>query len=42
MNTKNLSSKQVRWAQLLFCDHFRIDYQESKANKATDTLSLYP
>ena len=26
MNTKSLSSRQVYWAQELFCYHFQIDY----------------
>ena len=42
MDTKNLSSRQVRWAQELFCYHFRIDYRQGKANGAADTLSQYP
>ena len=27
MNTKSLSSRQVRWDQELSCYHFRINYQ---------------
>ena len=42
MKTKNLSSKQVRWAQELSCYHFRIDYRQDKANGAADALSRYP
>ena len=42
MNTKSLSSRQVRWAQELSCYHFQIDYYQSKANKAANTLSQYP
>ena len=42
MDTKNLSSKQVCWAQKLFCYHFRIDYWQDKANRATDALLQYP
>ena len=42
MDTKNLSSRQVRWAQELFCYHFWIDYCQGKANRAADTLSWYP
>ena len=42
MDTKNWSSRQVRWAQELSKYYFRIDYQKNKANKATDTLSQYP
>ena len=26
IDTKNLSFRQVRWAQELFCYHFQIDY----------------
>ena len=42
MDTKSLSSKQVRWAQKLSRYHFRIDYCQSKANGAADALSQYP
>ena len=42
MDTKSLSSKQVRWAQKLFCYHFQIDYCQGKANEAADTLFQYP
>ena len=42
MDTKSLSSKQVRWAQELSPYHFRIDYYQGKANGATDALSRYP
>ena len=38
METKSLSSKQVRWAQELFHYHFRIDYYQGKANGAADAL----
>ena len=41
INMKNLSSRQVRWAQELFRYHFRIDYCQSKANKAADALSRF-
>ena len=41
MNTKNLSSKQVWWAQKLSKYHFWIDYWQSKANGAVDALSWY-
>ena len=41
MHTKSLSSKQVCWAQELFCYHFCIDYQQSKANRDTDALLQY-
>ena len=39
METKNLSSGQVRWAQELSRYYFRIDYHQNKANKAADALS---
>ena len=39
MDTQNLSSQQVRWAQKLSWYHFQIDYRQGKANAATDTLS---
>ena len=42
METKSLSSRQVRWAQELSCYHFQIDYCQSKANGAADALSRYP
>ena len=42
MDTKSLSSRQVRWAQELFRYHFRIDYWQSKANRAADALSCFP
>ena len=42
IETKSLSSGQVRWAQKLSRYHFRIDYCQSKANEAADALSLYP
>ncbi len=42
MDTKSLSSRQVRWAQKLSKYHFWIDYQQGKANRAVDTLSQYP
>ena len=42
INTKNLSSRQVRWVQELSWYHFRIDYWQSKANGAADTLSCFP
>ena len=42
METKSLSSKQVRWAQELSRYHFQIDYYQGKANKAADALSRYP
>ena len=42
MDTKSLSSRQVRWAQELSCYHFRIDYRQGKANATADALSRYP
>ncbi len=42
MDTKSLSSRQVRWAHKLSKYHFRIDYRKSKANGAADVLSRYP
>ena len=42
METKSLSSRQVRWAQELSRYHFRIDYRQGKANGAADALSRYP
>ena len=41
MDTKSLSSRQVRWAQELSRYHFCIDYWQSKANGAADALSQY-
>ena len=38
MNTKSLSSRQVRWAQKLSQYYFRIDYCQDKANAATNAL----
>ena len=42
METKSLSSRQVRWAQELSRYHFQIDYRQGKANGAADALSQYP
>ena len=42
MDTKSLSSRQVRWAQELSRYHFRIDYRQGKANAAADALSRFP
>ena len=42
IETKSLSSRQVRWAQELFRYHFQIDYRQGKANGAADALSQYP
>ncbi len=41
IDSKSLSSRQVRWAQELSRYHFRIDYQQGKANGAADALSQY-
>ena len=41
MDTKSLSSRQVRWAQKLYHYHFQINYCPGKANKAADALSQY-
>ena len=41
MDTKSLSSRQVRWAQELSRYHFRIDYRQGKANGAADALSSF-
>ncbi len=41
MDTKSLSSRQVRWVQELTRYHFRIDYRQGKANGAADALSQY-
>ena len=42
INTKSLSSRQVRWAQELSRYHFQIDYYQGKANTAADALSRFP
>ena len=42
MDTKSLSSRQVRWAQELSRYHFGIDYRQGKANGAADALSRFP
>ena len=42
METKSLSSRQVRWAQELSCYHFQIDYCQGKAKGAANALSRYP
>ncbi len=42
MDTKILSSRQVRWTQKLSKYPFRIDYQQGKTNEAADALSQYP
>ena len=42
MDTKSLSSRQVRWAQELSQYHFQIDYCQGKANTAANALSRFP
>ena len=42
MDTKSLSSRQVRWAQKLSRYYFQIDYRQGKANGAADALTQYP
>ena len=42
MDAKNLSSRQVRWAQKLSRYQFQIGYCQGKANWAADALSWYP
>ena len=42
IDTKNLSSCQVRWAQKLSRYHFQIVYRQGKANGAADALSRFP
>ena len=42
MDTKSLSSRQVRWAQKLSRYHFRIDYCQGKTNATADALSRFP
>ena len=39
MDTKNLSFRQVRWAQELLRYHFQINYRQGKANAAADAMS---
>ena len=41
MNIKNLSSKQVHWAQELFRYQFQINYCQGKANVAINALSRF-
>ena len=41
MNTKSLSSRQVRWAQELSKYYFQINYYQNKANKAANALSRF-
>ena len=42
MDTENLSSRQVQWAQELFWYHFQINYCQNKANTAANALSRFP
>ena len=42
MDTKSLSSRQVRWAQEFFQYYFQIDYRQGKANTTTNPLSRFP
>ena len=42
IDTKSLSSRQVRWAQELSCYYFQIDYCQGKANGAVNALFQYP
>ena len=41
MDTKSLSSRQVKWAQKLSKYYFWIDYCQGKANGAADALSCF-
>ncbi len=41
IDTKSLSSCQVRWAQELSQYHFQIDYHQGKANVVADALSRF-
>ena len=41
MDMKNLSPRQVWWAQKLSRYHFRIDYCQEKANGAADAISRF-
>ena len=41
MDTKGLSSRQVRWAQKPSQYHFQINYCQGKANTAADALSRF-
>ena len=42
MDTKSLSSRQVKWAQKLSRLYFQIDYYQGKANGAADALFCFP
>ena len=41
IDTKSLSSRQVRWAQELSRYYFRINYRKGKTNRAADALLQY-
>lgn len=41
MDIKNLSFKQVRWAQKLSHYHFQIDYRQRKINVVANALSYH-
>ena len=41
MDMKNLSSRQVCWAQELSRYHFQIDYRQGEANGAANALLQY-
>ena len=41
IDMKNLSSRQICWAQELFWYHFQIDYSQRKANTTADALSRF-
>ena len=41
MDTKNLSSRQARWAQKLSWYHFQIYYRQGKAYAVADALSRF-
>ena len=42
IDTKSLSSRQVRWAKELSQYHFQINYRQGKVNGAADALLRYP
>ena len=42
IDTKSLSSHQVRWTQELSRYHFQIDYCQDKANRAVNALFRFP
>ena len=41
LDTKSLSSRQVRWAQEFSRYHFQINYHQGKVNAAVDALSRF-